>query len=275
MSTADRFASGGARAADSEVVQSLAAVGVVALGVVHLLVGWLALQAAWSAGAAADTSGAFATLAAQPLGAGMLWAVTIGLVALVVWQLSEAVFGHHAAGDKRTFERVKSAAKGVVYGVLAVSASSFAMGQGSSSSESQQGLTARLMNASGGQILVAAAGVAIIVIGGYVVRVGVTKKFLTDLDANTKSGATGEAVIRLGQTGHIAKGVAYVLIGILVVVAAVTHHPEESGGLDGALQTLREQPYGKWLLTAVALGLVAYGVYCFAWARALRADARR
>jgi hypothetical protein len=52
-----------------------------------------------------------------------------------------------------------------------------------------------------------------------------------------------------------------------VVVAAVRFRPEEASGLDQALNTLAQQPYGPWLLAAVALGLAAYGVFCFFDAR--------
>lgn len=276
MTASDRLSSSGARAADSEALQTLAAVGIIALGVVHLLIAGLGLQIAWSggggSGAQADTSGAFATLAAQPLGTALLWVVTVGLVALVVWQLGEAAFGHHASeGGKRTLSRVKSGVKAVVYAVLAFAAARFAMGRGSSSSESQRSLTARLLDAPAGQILVGAIGLAVVAVGGYLVYKGVEKKFLKNLQGQ----GARRGVVRLGQAGYVAKGVAYGLLGVLVVVAAVRHDPAESGGLDAALQTLREQPYGQWLLTLVALGLGAYGVYCFAWARAMRADAQR
>jgi hypothetical protein len=272
MWTADKASARGEEAADSEALQTLGAVGVVALGVVHLLIGWLALQLAWSAAGSeeAAASGAFATLAEQPLGTVLLWVVTLGLVALVVWQLSEAAFGHHGAGDKRTLERVKSGAKAVAYGALAVTAGRFAIGQGSSSGESQRSWTARLLDAPAGQILVGVIGLAVVALGGYLVYKGAKKKFLEQLQGQGAS----RVVVRLGQAGYIAKGIAYGLLGVLVVVAAVQHDPEESGGLDTALQTLRAQPYGQWMLTAVALGLVAYGVYCFARARAMRADAK-
>ena len=57
-------------AGDSASLELVARVGLIAYGVVHLLVGWLALQIAWGAPASesADTSGALKTLADQPFG---------------------------------------------------------------------------------------------------------------------------------------------------------------------------------------------------------------
>jgi hypothetical protein len=55
--------------------------------------------------------------------------------------------------------------------------------------------------------------------------------------------------------------------GALVVDAAVTHDPAESGGIDKALLTLRDQPLGELLLVIAALGLITFGVYGLCEAR--------
>ncbi len=71
----------------------------------------------------------------------------------------------------------------------------------------------------------------------------------------------------LGTLGYLAKGVAYAVIGILLVVAAVKLDPQRAGGLDKALRTMATQPFGVVLLVAVAIGFAAFGVYCFFDAR--------
>jgi Domain of Unknown Function (DUF1206) len=83
------------QAGDSASLEALARVGLIAYGVVHLLISWLALQLAWGAPASesADPSGALKTVADQPLGAGLLFLVAVGLVALALWQASEAIWG--------------------------------------------------------------------------------------------------------------------------------------------------------------------------------------
>jgi hypothetical protein len=72
---------------------------------------------------------------------------------------------------------------------------------------------------------------------------------------------------RLGIAGYTAKGVAFGITGLLVIAAAVTYDPQKSRGLDGALRTLREQSYGTILLTLIALGITAFGVFCFVQAK--------
>ena len=47
----------------------------------------------------------------------------------------------------------------------------------------------------------------------------------------------------------------------------MNYDPEKARGLDAALQTLREQSYGPLLLALIALGIAAFGVYCFLQSR--------
>lgn len=65
---------------------------------------------------------------------------------------------------------------------------------------------------------------------------------------------------RLGKAGYIAKGIAYGLVGGLLTYATVTLDRQRTG-LHGAMETLREQAFGTWLLTAVAVGFIAFGVF--------------
>ena len=70
-----------------------------------------------------------------------------------------------------------------------------------------------------------------------------------------------------GVVGYIAKGIAIGVTGILFIVAAFTHDPETAGGLDAALHSLAELPFGPVILWIVGLGLILYGLFCFARAR--------
>ena len=72
---------------------------------------------------------------------------------------------------------------------------------------------------------------------------------------------------RLGMAGYSAKGVAYAIAGVLVVVAAVKYDPNKARGLDAALKTLAGHSYGPWLLALIALGFAAFGVFCFSQAK--------
>lgn len=262
------------RAGNSDALEHLARVGLIAYGVVHLLVAWLALQLAWGVGGeSADQSGAMTTLAESPLGKPLLWVVAIGMIALAVWQAAEVLRwrqGWSASGKTRTKAIKKSGkaiVKAVIYAALAVLAIRFATGGGQSSSQQQQQTTAGVFDWPAGEWLVGAAGLALIGSGAYHVYKGVTKSFLKEIDTSDAAPSAVRLVTRLGQVGFPGKGIALAGVGGLVVWAAVTFDPSKAKGLDGALHGVLQLPFGRILLTIVALGIAAFGAFCFVRAR--------
>jgi hypothetical protein len=254
---------------DSKSLEMIARVGLVAYGVVHLLIGWLALQIAWGAASeSADSSGALTTLAVQPFGKVLLWLVAVGLVALALWQASEVIWGYrNLDGAKRVRKQVTSAAKAVIFAALGVSAALVALGSGSSSSQSQEQATTGVLAWPGGQVIVVLTGLIIIGVGVAGVVKGVKKSFSEEIDTSSMSPTARKGVARLGQVGYIAKGVALGVVGGLLSYAALTFDRQKGQGLDGALQTILAQPFGKFLLTAVALGFVAFGLFAILQSR--------
>ena len=254
---------------DSKSLEKVARVGLVAYGVVHLLIGWLALQIAWGAASeSADSSGALTTLADQPFGKVLLWLVAVGLVALALWQASEVIWGYrNLDGAKRVRKQVTSAAKAVIFAALGVSAVSVALGSGSSGSQSQEQATTGVLAWPGGQVIVVLTGLIIISVGVAGVVKGVKKSFSEEIDTSSMSSTARKGVAGLGQVGYIAKGVALGVVGGLLSYAALTFDRQKGQGLDGALQTILAQPFGKFLLTAVALGFAAFGLFAILQSR--------
>jgi hypothetical protein len=254
---------------DSTSLEMVARAGLIAYGVVHLLIGWLAVQIAWSASdsKSADTSGALKTLASQPFGRILLWLVAIGLVALALWQASEAVWGYrNADGAERARKRLASGASAVVYAALGFSAASFALGSGSSSSASQKHATTGVLAWPGGRVVVVAAGLIVIAVGVAHVIKGAKKSFAEEIDTSPMAPAARKSVAQLGQVGYIAKGVALAVVGGLLSYATLTFDRQKQG-LDGAMQTILAQPFGKFLLTAAALGFAAFGLFAILQSR--------
>ncbi|MBD8077494.1 DUF1206 domain-containing protein [Cellulosimicrobium arenosum] len=243
----------------------LARAGYAVSGLLHLLVGFLAVQVATGSASSseADQSGALSEVAQTPGGVVVLWFAVVAFVALGVWQVLVA-----ASGTLETSDRLKSAGKAVLYVALAFLSLQFAMGSGSSSGK-EESFTASIMSNPAGQVLVGAVGVGIVVSGIYHVVKGWRKKFLEDLRGNAR-GQLGSAVVVLGRVGYIAKGVALGVLGGLFVTAALQSDPEKAGGLDDAFGTIASQPFGPFLLGAVGVGFAAYGLYSFARARYAR-----
>lgn len=262
----------GQEAEQSDALDVAARIGLVAYGLVYLLIGWLAVQLALGDHSEdASAKGAMAELARQPFGKVLVWAVAIGLLLLVVWRLVEAAFGHRDKdGGDRVRKRLTSAAKAVMYAVLAFTAIKVAVGAASGSSQkSSQTMTAKLMDLPGGQWLVVLVGLAIIGYATNVARRGWKEKFAEHLSTEGKMGWSGTAYLMLGKVGHLAKGVALAIVGVLFCYAGISHHAGKSGGLDQALQTVLRQPFGPYLLLVIAVGIACYGLFCFARARHL------
>jgi Domain of Unknown Function (DUF1206) len=246
----------------------------IAYGIVHVLVAWLALQLAWGGGGkSADQSGAMATLAKQPFGKPLLWILAVGLIALAAWQAAEVLrwrSGWSASGKQRTEaikKTVKSVAKAIVYAALAILAIKFAIGSGTSSSQQQKQRTAGIFSVPGGRFLVGVIGLVMIGVGVYHVIKGIKKTFLKQIDLSEAPPKATRLITRLGQVGFPAKGVALGVVGGLFCYAALTFDPNKASGLDGAMRTIAGAPFGGILLTLVALGIAAFGAFCFARAR--------
>jgi hypothetical protein len=266
--TGQQAVSAANRVGDNRWVDRTARVGLAARGLVYVLIGVLAIQIAFVDRAKeADQKGAFQTLAQNAWGKAVLWIVVVGFLGYAVWLATDAVSGHWQEREKskRTARRVESGVKAVAYVVLAVLA--FRVVTGSSSGQGGETVTAKVLGMTGGRFLVGLAGVVIIAVAALLAWRGVRTKFEDHLSLGLLSPAARSAVINLGKVGYIARGIVFALVGILVVAAAVTFDPHKARGFDPALRTLAAQPYGPWLLGAVALGLICFGAYSFVEAR--------
>lgn len=259
----------GRAAEDSAWLDHAVRAGLVAYGVVHLLIGWLAVQLAFGdSGQEASTQGAMAELASKPFGGTLVWAVALGMFLLVVWRLLEAGFGHRQepeTSDRRRKQAV-SLLKAVIYGAIGVTAVRVAAG---ASSGSGSGSTAGLMGLPAGRWIVVAVGLGVIAYGVNTARRGWTEKFTEHLDLEGRTGNDGSAYLIFGKAGYIAKGIALTIVGGLFVYAGITHDPQRQAGLDDALRTVLEQPFGPYLLLAMGVGIACYGLFCFARAKHL------
>jgi hypothetical protein len=260
---------GARRAADSSALVGLTRMGFIGYGLVHLAFAWLAVQIALGhAGNEGTQSGAFRTLGGQPFGRFVLIFTIVGLCAMAIWQLLLAAIGHQDKhGASRVFERVASAGRVVIYAALAYTASQVVSGASTSSAEQQQKVTAGIMAKPAGVWLVGLAGLAVLALGVGFIWYGWKRKFEEKLLLGQMSIQVRKMARRLGQVGYVAKGVAFGIVGFLLAYAAVSHNPAKSRGLDAALRTLVEQPYGVFLLIAVGVGFAAFGVYCFVQSR--------
>ena len=267
-STATARASGTARrASDSPAARALARAGLTARGILYILIGWVAiLVAVGQTSQQADQQGALQLLAGQPYGLVSLWLLGIGFAGYALWRLSEAAFGVTAESNGAG-PRLKSLARALIYAGFAYLTFRVISGAQGSQTGKQQDLTATVMHHAGGRWLVGIVGLAIVIVGLVLVLEGLRRKFIKYLQTSQMSPRTRRVVEWLGVIGTAARGLVFALTGVLVIEAAVTYTPAKAGGIDKALLTLRNQPFGEFLLILAAVGLVIFGVYGLCEAR--------
>lgn len=254
---------------DPNKYKGFARIGYAARGVVYVVVGALAVTAAFgSGGQTTDTKGAVQALLSQPFGYVLVALIAFGLVAFSLWRATQAIgdVDMHGSDAKGLTIRGGLLVSAVTHLLLAVFAASLLIadgggsGGGSGGGGSTQGWTAWLMAKPYGRWLVGLVGAVVIGAGLAQIMKGWKAKFEKRLQIDQSKLKWASPVSRFGL---IARGFVFLIIGGFLVVAAWQYQAEEARGLAGALETLQGQPYGQVLLGVVALGLVAFGIYCF------------
>lgn len=251
-------------------LETLGRTGYAVKGIVYALLGVLAFNAARGGGDPEGQEGAFATIAATTFGSLLLWVVVVGLAAYAVWRLVLAVADPEGEGDD-----IEGAAKRAFYVVSAFSYAALAYtayravtgGAASGSAGGTEEQTQTLLSLPGGRWIVGAIALGILGYGVHQFQRAYKASFMSKFDLEGVAARHRDLVRRAGQWGLAARGVVYLIVGGFLGRAALQYDPDEAVGLDGALGILQSQPAGPWLLGAVGLGLIMYGVYC--WTNAI------
>lgn len=251
---------------------AIARAGFVVSGVLHVLIGVIAFQLAFGESGEADQGGAISQLAAQPAGYALIWIGACACLALGLWEASGVVFGYrHAPARKRLGRKLAAAGRAIVFFALAASFASFALGNRKDSGESTSDASAQVMQMPGGPLLLVAVGAGIAIAGIVFAAKGVMRSFTKQLDLPAAR-LPRQAAVVLGAVGYVAKGIALFLLGLLFIVATLQANPEESTGLDGALKSVRAQPFGPYALAFIGIGLGCYGAYLVFKSRLAKMD---
>ncbi len=241
----------------------MARVGYTAKGILYITIGSLAARAGLGQGGrVTDTSGAMRQVKTASLGQPLLLVIAAGLLGYAGWRLVEAIADPERRGAdlKGILMRAGFAARGVFHAGLGLTAIRLALGRGGATSSSQAPhWTARAFEIPGGALIV---GLAALWVGGY----GLYQFYrawspkvrrhlqLAELPADAQRWVLG-----VSRFGIAARGVVFCLIGLFLARAVLRHDPAQAGGVRESLRTLEQT--GHWAFLAVALGLVAYGIY--------------
>lgn len=238
-------------------------VGLVARGALYLALAVLALELVFGdRSESADPRGAMHELAHSGFGVFVLVILTLGFALFTFLHLYRAI----KDPDGKTSRRLNDAFWAVVNGFLAVLAASFLFTSKSSGDTDQtdKSLTAKVLNWSGGQLLVGAVGLALLGYGAYLVWRALTDDRQDERAVLEAAPNETPAVRALSRIGNVARGAILGIIGVLVLTAAIEHDPNQTEGIDGSLKRLLAHGWGEVVVLLIALGFAAFGVYSLA-----------
>ncbi|MUU72558.1 MULTISPECIES: DUF1206 domain-containing protein [Pseudarthrobacter] len=254
-------------ASNHKALDVLARTGFAVMALLHVIIGAIAIAVAFGQPGEAEPTGAIEQLAANAWGPAVMWACVLACLGLGLWQASEATLrARRLPRRERVSKLISSGFLAIAYSSVGFSFAGFAVGLRGDSSDSTRDFSASLMATPPGLWTLVALGLTIIGIGIYFMVKGVRRGFKEELyyfDGRRR----GRLIDVLGVGGHIAKGVALVLTGLLFVIAAAKHSPDESTGLDGSLKALQDHPFGPYLLVAIGAGFIAYGIFALVRSR--------
>ncbi len=237
--------------------------GYTARGIVYILVGALAMLAAWHGGQAEGTKGALSSLTGKTWGMALLWVIGIGFFCYAAWRVIAAWMDleRHGTEAKGIVARLGMLATAVIHAALGIYVIQLVMGSGGGTddSQSQEDWTAWLLSQPFGRWIVMAIGLVVIGAGIYYAYKGVAEKYKEHL----RWTETVERLDPLCKLGFVAYGLVIAMIGGFLLWAGWTSDPSEAGGLDQAFATVRQAAFGRVLLGVLGLGVIGFAIENF------------
>lgn len=254
-----------------DLLELTARVGYGARGFVYLSVGLLTLLAAANLiGDAVGTKGSIAWMAQRPFGRLWLLLLGLGLSAFVIWRLLQAVFDADHEGTSRhgLNTRMSQGFSAMGYGFLALNTFGLLIhtpaNPAATDIANSHEKAATLLSMPFGKWLLAGAGLCVLGIGVANISRAWREDFTEYLACSPK---TCRRVAPLARAGYLARGLAYVPLAILIVLAGLRSRATEVTTFGSALDAVERQPAGPWILAATALGFMAFGAFSFIEAR--------
>lgn len=252
-------------------VETFARVGMLSKGFVYGLMGIIALKVAFFSGEVEGKKGALRALASQPFGQWILGALALGFLGYALWRLSQALFNtaHEPDSWKGRFKRLSYLFRSVAYSSLSFSTFRI-LRDGVETSDSVKSWTATLMNQPFGPALVVVLGLVVIAVGCYQCYKVVSEKYQEDLQLSKLQDNIRELFCKIAPIGIVARGGVFAMMGAFIIQAGLSSQPNNARGFGDALAYLSSQPYGPYLLSSAASGLIIYAGFEMFKARYLR-----
>lgn len=251
-------------------VKRIAQAGYIAKGIVYVLLGLLGFMAAFEIAGKEDNeatqTGALQFLKGLPAGTILLLLLAIGLLCYSTWRGIQTFYNPDGE-QKKWPKRLRYLFSGLAYLALAYTAVRAVFENRSGNGDQNQELAGELMNQPLGQVLVALAGLSLAAVGIYQIYYGFSEKYTKHVQDLSLQSQHASLLLRSGKIGYISRGIVWLVIAYLFIRAAVHSSASEAGNTGKAFQFVEGSPYGSYLLGALGLGLIAYGIFNFIRAR--------
>ncbi len=263
------LSTGGIGGSSRQWIEKLARWGYAAKGFVYVLIGILAVMAAVGRGGSGSASkqGAADMIFDQPFGKFLAILVVIGILGFVVWRFVQAAKSKSLGSthNETMMNRVRYGLSGAIYLAFAITLIRMIQGSGGGGNGRQQ-LVGRVLEMDLGPLLVALAGIGVMIAGVMQWVKAYKEEYMQKLSLGGLAARMRDNVRKIGKLGYAARGVVWLLVGFFLLQAGLNSDASQAQGSGGAFQTI-EQWGGSWVLLVVALGVVAYGVFMFVKSR--------
>jgi hypothetical protein len=259
-----------------------ARIGHATKGLVYVCSGLFSLMAVGSWRDPTSSRSALGRIAVQPFGRILIAMIAIGLLLYGIWCGLEAYKGYRGFSKrpglnlKKILKAGVHLCKALIYGYLSFEALELAFdvssaGLAGDDDAFQETLAGIILSYPIGIVAIYILGFLMVAVGAYQGYLGLNAGFRKRLRLGEMNSLEVWGFTWVGRLGTMARGVVFIHIGYLLTVAAYTLNPDKVATSDGALKQL-EQQLPPWLFSALALGLIAYGLYALVLARYRKVD---
>lgn len=249
-------------------VKKIAQAGYIAKGIVYVLLGLLAFMAAFelTRDNEATQTGTLRFVKELPAGTVLLLLLAAGLICYSIWRGVQA-FYNPKNEEKKWTKRLRYLFSGVAYLALAYTALLAVFEDSAGGGDRNQKLAGELITQPMGQVLVGLAALVFAGVGIYQVYYGFSEKYRKHVQELSLQSQHAALLLKSGKVGYISRGIVWLVIAVLFFRAAIHNAASEAGSTSKAFHFIETSPLGSYLLAALGLGLVAYGVFNFVRAR--------